>query len=210
MRNTKLNVLVKASVLAAMSIILMFFSISIPLFPDFLKIDVSDLPALIGGFAFGPIVGIIIEFVKNLVNGLLSTQTAFIGEAANFFIGSVLVGTASLVYKYKRDKVGAVLGMVTATIAMSIVAAVLNYTILIPLYSKAFGAPIEAFVGMANKVNSSVVDFKTLIIWSIIPFNLLKGAMVSGITLMLYKPLSPLLKKENRKVQYSNKNIKVQ
>lgn len=209
MKNLKLNVLVKASLLSAMCIVLMFIEISIPIFPDFLKLDASDLPALIGGFAFGPVVGIIIEFVKNLIRGLLMTQTAFIGEAANFLIGAVLVGTASLIYKYKKDKVGAVLGMVIATIVMSLVAAILNYTILIPVYSKAFGAPIEVFVDMANKVNSSVVDFKTLIIWSIIPFNLLKGAMVSGITMLLYKPLSPLLKKENRRVQYSNKNAKI-
>ena len=197
MQNKRLNKLVKISLLSVMAFLLMFFiEIPIPIFPSFLKLDISDLPALIGGFALGPVAGIIIELIKNLLHGILKPNTMWIGEIANFCVGAVLVSISAWIYKIKKTRMTALIGLITGVIAMSIVAALLNYYILIPAYSKAFHAPIEVFVKMANKVNSKVVDLKTLIFWSIIPFNLVKGVFVSAVTMVLYKSVSPILHKE--------------
>lgn len=196
MKNQNLNKLIKISLLSVMALVLMFIEVPIPIFPDFLKLDISDLPALFGGFALGPLAGIIILFMKNLLHAVLMTKTLFIGEVANFLIGAGLVGVSTCIYNVKKSKMNALVGLVLGTVVMALIGAVFNYYILIPAYSKAFGAPIQVFVDIANKVNSKVVDLKTLIIWSIIPFNLIKGAIVSAATMVVYKSVSPILHKE--------------
>lgn len=102
MKSSKLNKLVKISVLGTIGFLLMFIEIPIPIFPEFLKIDISDIPALVGGFALGPVAGILIEFMKNILHGIFKGSTVFVGEIANFLVGSVLVGISA--YIYKRDK----------------------------------------------------------------------------------------------------------
>ncbi|MGY0374396.1 ECF transporter S component [Clostridium sp. JNZ J1-5] len=197
MKNRKLNTMIKISLLSVMAFILMFFEVSVPLFPEFLKIDISDLPALLGAFALGPVEGVGIELFKNILKLIFKgTQTGFVGEFANFIVGAILVGTAGSIYKIKKSKKTAILGLLAGSIAMSIVASVLNYTIFLPLYAKAFKAPIEAFVAMGAKVNPSIKNVKDLVMWSILPFNLLKGIVVSVITVPIYKSVSPILHKE--------------
>lgn len=102
MKSSKLNKLVKISVLGTIGFLLMFIEIPIPIFPDFLQIDISDIPALVGGFALGPVAGILIEFMKNILHSIFKGNTVFVGEIANFLVGSVLVGISA--YIYKRDK----------------------------------------------------------------------------------------------------------
>ncbi len=99
MKNSKLNKLVKISVLGTIGFLLMFIEIPIPIFPEFLKIDISDIPALVGGFALGPVAGILIEFMKNILHGIFKGSTVFVGEIANFLVGSVLVGISAYIYK---------------------------------------------------------------------------------------------------------------
>lgn len=209
MQNKKLSKLVKISLLSVMAFLLMYFiEIPIPIFPGFLKLDISDLPALIGGFALGPVAGIAIELIKNLLHGILKSNTMWIGEIANFSIGAVLVGVSACIYNIRKTRMTALIGMIAGVIAMSVVAATLNFYILIPAYSKAFNAPIEAFVSMASKFNSNIIDLKTLIIWSIIPFNLFKGAIVSTVTMLLYKSVSPILHKEQMVTAKGKNTIK--
>ncbi|WP_102401187.1 ECF transporter S component [Haloimpatiens massiliensis] len=200
MKNSKLNKNIKISLLAVIAFLLMFIEVSIPIFPEFLKIDISDLPALIGTFAFGPIAGVIIEFMKNVLHGLFASTTAFIGEFANFLVGSMMVITAGLIYNRKKDKKCAVIALIAGTLVMSLGAAIVNLLVLLPMYEKVLGFPISSVIGMSSKVNPKVINLGTLIIWAIIPFNLIKGAIVCVMTRLVYKSVSPILHKEQIKI----------
>lgn len=197
MRQKGLNTMIKISLLSVMAFILMFFEVPLPIFPNFLKIDLSDLPALLGAFALGPAAGIGIEFFKNVLHIIFKgTQTGFVGELANFAVGAILAVTAGSVYRVKKSKKTAILGLIIGSVVMSIAASVLNYTILLPLYAKVYKAPIDAFVAMGSAVNPSIKTVKDLVMWSILPFNLLKGLVVSVVTVPLYKSVSPFLHNE--------------
>ncbi|SUY46692.1 riboflavin transporter [Clostridium putrefaciens] len=209
-----LNKQIKITLLAAMAFILMYFDFPLPLFPGFLKIDLSDLPALIGAFALGPVEGIAIELLKNILHVLFKgTQTALVGEMANFIVGSVLVFISGYMYKRNKNKSGAIIGLVSGVLVMTAVAALINYFILIPTYAKVFKLPLEAIIAMGTKLNGNIVDLRSLIIWSIVPFNLLKGILVSLVTLGVYKNVSLLIHKEEvivkdvRKKKYSKENV---
>ncbi|NMM61522.1 ECF transporter S component [Clostridium sp. P21] len=207
MRNGRLNKLVKVSLLGVIAFILMFVEVATPLFPSFLKIDISDLPALVGAFALGPMAGIAIEFLKNLLHGLCGSSTAFIGELANFAVGSVVVVVASCIYGQSKTRKTAVVGLVIGTIAMSLVASVLNYFILLPLYEKVLHFPISAIVAMGNKINPNIKDLNSFVVLAILPFNLIKGVILSGLTFAIYKSVSPILYEErNRKTEFVKNN----
>ncbi|MBV4448164.1 ECF transporter S component [Clostridium tyrobutyricum] len=198
MRDKKINRLVKVAVLSVIAFLLMFLEFAVPIFPSFLKIDISDLPALIGTFALGPVAGISIEFLKNILHGIFAGQTAFVGELANFIVGTVLVVTAGFIYKGRKTKKSAVLGLISGTITMSIAAGLINYFVLLPLYQKAFNFPISQMVAIAGKINGNITDVWTLILLSIVPFNLIKGCVLTVITLLIYKKVSIILKKEDK------------
>lgn len=198
MRDKKINRLVKVAVLSVIAFLLMFLEFAVPIFPSFLKIDISDLPALIGTFALGPVAGISIEFLKNILHGIFAGQTAFVGELANFIVGTVLVVTAGFIYKARKTKKSAVLGLISGTITMSIAAGLINYFVLLPLYQRAFNFPISQMVAIAGKINGNITDVWTLILLSIVPFNLIKGCMLTVITLLIYKKVSIILKKEDK------------
>ncbi len=205
MRDEKLVKLIKISLLSVMAFLLMYIELPLPIFPDFLKIDISDLPALLGAFALGPIAGVIIELVKNILHGMLAGKTAFVGELANFLVGACLVLVAGYIYKAMKSKGGAIVALLIGTIVMSIFAGVLNYFVILPLYEKLLGFPITAVVGMGTALNSNIVDLKSFIVLSIIPFNLIKGIVLSGVTLAVYKSVSPILHKENMEREYKSR-----
>lgn len=203
MRNKKLNKSIKITLLSVIAFLIMYIELPVPFFPEFLKIDVSDVPALIGAFAFGPIEGVIIELIKNILHGVFATKTAFVGEMANFLVGAVIVVTAGVIYKGNKTKKSAIFGLALGSIAMSIAAGIFNYYLLLPLYQKVLNIPIAAFVELASKVNPMVKDLWTFILWSIVPFNLIKGVFVSIITLGIYKSVSPILQKENMENKFA-------
>ncbi len=197
MKQTNLNKTIKISLLSAIALVLMFFEIPLPIFPSFLQIDLSDLPALLGTFALGPVSGILIELFKIVLHIVFKgTQTGFVGEFANFVVGSIFVATAGIIYKKRKSKKTAILGLISGTVIMSLCASVLNYTILLPLYAKIFKAPIEAFVAMAAAINPNIKTVKDLVLLSILPFNLLKGIVISVVTIPVYKSVSPILHRE--------------
>lgn len=198
MKNKKLNKSIKISILSAVALLLMFIEFPLPGFPGFLKIDISDLPALIAAFAFGPVEGVIVELVKNVLHGLLRTSTVFVGEIANFFLGSILVFVAGYIYKQNKTKKTAIISLVAGVLAMSIGAGILNYYIFLPMYSRAFHVPLEGFVSMGGTVNPHIADLKELVIWAIVPFNLIKGVLVGSITTLVYKSISPILHDEGK------------
>ena len=186
----------KTALLAALAAFLMTLEIPLPFAPSFYQIDLSEVPVLLGGFALGPLAALCIELLKNLLYLLFKgTITAGVGELANFLIGLSLVLPASLFYRKKKSRKGALWGLLCGTLAMTIAGVVINYFVLLPAYSFFMGIPLSALVDMGSAVNSSITSLGTLVIFATLPFNLLKGALSSLITLLLYKRLSPLLRR---------------
>lgn len=188
------SALVKVAILSAIGYMLMFISVPIPtIFPDFLKIDISDLTALLGGIAMGPVAGLTIEFLKNLLQFITGfSTTGGVGEFANFLIGGSFVFIVSYIYKNKKDKKGVIIGMILGAIAMAIVGCLANYFIMLPLYASV-GFPIEAVVAMGSAINPNITDKLSFVIWMIAPFNILKAMIISLITLPIYTKIEKIL-----------------
>ncbi|MDR3331042.1 MAG: ECF transporter S component [Synergistaceae bacterium] len=179
------------ALLSAAAAILMFLDFAVPIFPTFLKMDLSDVPALMAAFAIGPGAAIAVEFIKNAVN-IAYTHTGGIGELANFLIGISFAVPAGIIYKRRRTRGGACIGMASGVIAMSVVAAVANYLVLVPLYSRII--PLDTMINAYMAINPYANTLGKVILMSIVPFNLCKGVVVSLITFALYKRISPIVK----------------
>ncbi|NLA72032.1 MAG: ECF transporter S component [Clostridiaceae bacterium] len=183
----------KTGILSAAALALMYLEISLPLFPAFLKFDFSEIPALLAAFALGPLAGITVELIKN-IGHLPATHTLMVGELANFIMGSMFVGTAGLIYKYRKTRGGAIISMGAGTVALTVSGALINYFVTIPFYITVMGLPMTGIVAATHAAgNMMVKDLATLILWVFIPFNLLKGIVISVIVGLIYKKLSPLL-----------------
>ncbi len=169
--------------------------------PDFYKFDFSDLPAIIGSFALGPVAGVSIEALKNLLKILfVGSRTNYIGELANFGVGVCYVLPASLLYYYRKTKKRAVAGLALSTVICVTVGSLLNAFVLLPAYSKLYGAPMEYFIGKGTEVHGIIKDLQTFILFAVAPFNLLKYGVISLITILIYKRISRVLKNPLEKV----------
>lgn len=187
--------MVKVSIMAVIAFILMFFEFPLLwIAPPFIKIDISDLPALLGAFAMGPMVGVIIQLLKNVLNVVLEgSTTGGVGEFANFVVGSAFAYTAGAIYFKKKTFGRAIAGLLIGTVVMTVVITLANYFFIFPFYAKLFGMPIQTLVDMGAGISSKITDLWTLMLYSIVPFNLLKGILLSAITILLYKKVSPIL-----------------
>ena len=174
-----LNKFIKISLLSAIAVMLMYFDFPIPFLPfPWLKIDLSDIPALMGGFAFGPIAGVLIELLKNLLILIVKgTGTYFVGETANFIIGASLVFPAAWVYNKNKSKKTALLGMLVGSFVMQVIGIIANVYFLLPAY----GMPMTP----AESINYVTVG--------LIPFNGIKSIMVCGITYVVYKKVASII-----------------
>ncbi len=187
--------MVCVAMLAAVAVVLMLFEFPLPFLPPFYKIDASELPVIIGAFAMGPLAGMAIEFLKILLNLLIDgTTTAFVGEFANFLIGCSYVVPASMVYYYRKSKKNAVLGLALGTLCCAVVGCFLNAYLLLPAYSKAFHMEIEALIAMGTAANKAINSMLTFVLFATAPLNILKCGIVSIITMLIYKPISRILK----------------
>jgi len=187
---------------SAIAMVLMLFEIPLPFAPSFYKLDFSELPILIGTFAFGPAAGVMMEFVKILLKLFVKgTGTAFVGDLANFAVGCSLILPASVVYAFGKTKKSAVLACVTGTLVMTIFGTALNAVYLLPTFAILYGMPLDALLDMGSAVNPLVKqgDIISFVVACVAPLNLLKGLSVSIVTLLVYKPLSPIIKNGNRK-----------
>lgn len=192
--NSKLRFLTKTAILSAAAVLVMLFEVPLPFAPSFYKLDFSESVILMGSFAMGPLAGVVIELLKNLIKALIfGTQTGYIGEFANFLVGTSFVLTASLVYKKRHTKKNALIGMALGTLMLALVGALVNYFILIPAYVKIMGLPLDAIIDAGSAVNASITDLKTLIAFAVVPFNLVKGVICSAIAFLLYKKVSKIL-----------------
>ena len=191
-KSFSLDRITKVGILSALSYGLMFIQVPIPIAPPFMKLDLADVPSLIGGFALGPWYGVIIQFIKNLLN-LSKTMTGGVGELSNFIVGSTFVLVSSLIYRNNKTKKNSILSLILGVLAMSAVATISNAFVVFPLYGKAMNMDLSAFAAQAGK-NSLVKNYFTLMIFSIAPFNIIKGAVESIVTELIYKRISPILK----------------
>lgn len=198
MSNTtnKTRKLVEIGMLGAIATVLMLFEFPIPFIaPPFYELDFSEVPVLVGAFALGPVAGATIELVKILINLLINgTATAFVGEIGNYLLGCSFIIPAALIYKKKKSKKTALSAMIVGTIVMTVFGCILNAYVLLPTYAAAFGMPIDAIIGMGSAINGNINDVMTFVIIAVAPFNIIKGIVVSVITLLIYKHISPILK----------------
>ena len=197
MSSYRLRMLTTTAMLGALAGILMLIEFPLSFIaPSFYKIDLSEIPVLIGSFAFGPVQGIIIELIKILLHLIIKgTQTAFVGELGNFLIGCALAVPAGLIYKVRKTKKAALIGMSVSTLFMAIVGVFLNAFLLIPTYAAAFHVTEDTIVGMGHAIFPVVNDIFTLCVFCVLPFNLLKGIIVSTTVAFIYKPLAKIIHK---------------
>lgn len=179
--------------LSTLLYVIPFFKFPLPfLFPSFLEFNFSDIPTLIAGFTYGPLVAFFVHLIKIIIK-LPMTSTACVGELADFIIGLLFVMPAVCYYKKNKTKKGALIGLCLSIIISTSVACLVNRYITIPFYANAFG--MEAVLGMASSANANITDIKWSLVWfGILPFNFLKNIVVSGLAFVLYKRISNVIK----------------
>ena len=174
----------------ALSTVLMLFKVPLFFAPAFMKLDLAELPAIIGSFMFGPLAGMCIVLIKlalNLLNN--GTDSMYVGELSNLFLSSTYVLTSSLLYQRNKNKKQAVKALIVGVTATSILAVLSNSFFIFPAYAVVYGLEMESLIGMAASVNPFVHDTFTMMLWSVFPFNLVKYGVVSIVTFLVYKKL---------------------
>lgn len=190
------SAMVKIGMLSGLGMVLMLLNFPLPIFPSFLKIDFSDAPALVGTFYMGPAAGVLIQLLKNILKVIVENNTGGVGELANFLVGTAYVIPLGLIYKKRQDYSGVLLGSILSVLTMTVVAGILNYFVFIPAFAWVMGLEISDFVSAAAKVNAAIVDLRTMVFFGIMPFNLVKGTLVSFVGFGLFKALQPLWKQK--------------
>ncbi len=184
------------AIFSTMAAVLML--IEIPLFfaPGFYKLDLSELPVMICTFYLGPVAGVTAEFVKVFLKLLLKgTSTAFVGDFANFAVGCTFVLPASILYHARPSRKSALIGMLVGTLVMTVFGSSFNALYLIPKFAQLFHVDLDTIIAMGTAVNGKITSVYTLVLYAVVPFNLLKGIVVSLLTFLLYKRISPLMHK---------------
>ena len=184
------------AILAAIAAVLFMIEIPIVLF---YKLDLSSLPVLLGAFAMGPVPGTLILLVKAML-GLLHSSSQGVGELADFLMGFAMLLPSALVYRHSKSRKSAIWGMVLGTVIATVAAVLTNVYIMIPFYGAAYGMPVEAIIGMGQAIVPAV-DSVWKFVWLITaPFNLLKWIVISVVTALVYKPLSPILHGRKKRI----------
>ena len=176
MNNKKFGIseITKIAILASISVLLMLIKVPLPFAPTFMEMDIAELPALIGGFAMGPLAGFLIVCIKILLNIVINgTKTFYVGELSNLIVSSAFVLTTSFIYKHNKSKKSALLGLAIGSISID----------------------LNTFVSAISKINPLVKSYFTLMVFSVLPFNLVKTFVTSLVTSLLYKRISPILKR---------------
>lgn len=204
MKKNKTRTITVTAIMGAIGAILMFIEIPLPFMPSFIKFDFSDLPGLITAFALGPVAGVAVSLIKNLIH-LLVTQSAGVGELSNFILAAVFTLTAGLIYKFRRTRKSALIASLSASALTAVFSVITNYFIIYPIYYKLYMP--ESVVLKAYKAILPSVDsvFKSLLIFNL-PFTFAKCIIVSLICFMIYKKLSPVMKHGKQKSK-DNKTV---
>ena len=194
--STNIRTMAQIAMLGAVSVILMLVEFPLPfLAPPFYQLDFSEVPVLIGTFAMGPLAGVVIEFIKILLNLVINgTITAGVGELANFIIGCSMIWPAGMIYRKHKTRKNAIIGMVSGTVIMAVIGCIINAFVLLPAYSAGLGIPMDTLVGMGTAINPAITNVGWFVILAVAPFNLVKGTVVSVVTMLLYKRVSVIIK----------------
>lgn len=198
----KVNVrkIAMTAILSAVATVLMFISFSLPIIPSFIKLDFSELPALIAAFSMGPVSGVVVCFIKNLVNLAMST-TGGAGELCNFLMGVTFVVPAGLLYKFRKDRWGALWGSLLGAVIMAAMSFPINLYISYPAYTVAYGLTIPQILGMYQAINPAVGTLAQALLWFNVPFTFFKAACDVAITFAVYKRISPLIHGQGKRLQ---------
>lgn len=190
-----LKTITRIAILSAVAMVIMLLDFPVPVAPSFYKLDLSEVPVLIGGFALGPLEAVIIELLKNLLKLIIKgTSTGFVGELANFVTGCAFVLPASLIYKKDKTKANAIKGLIAGSLVFIVFGDLFNHFILIPAYVSILHYPLEAIVAAGSAIFPTLVTNQlTMVLVCVTLFNTLKAILVSVVTLLLYKRVSPLL-----------------
>ena len=181
------------AMLAAVATVLMFLDFSLPMFiPGFVKMDVSELPALLASFSLGPVYGVAVCLIKNLLNLIFHGSTGGIGELCNFLLGAAFVATAGIIYRRSKSRKTAVIGCLVGAAFMAVVSVPVNYFISYPVYAKMFGG-IDAILAAYQAINPNVDGLLQCLVVFNLPFTFVKGLLDSVLCFLIYKPLSPIL-----------------
>ena len=183
---------VVTAMLAAIATVLMFLDFSLPIIPSFVKMDVSELPALLASFSLGPVSGIVVCLLKNVFNLIFHGSTGGIGELCNFLLGATFVGIAGLIYKYKKTRMGAVIGALVGAAVMAVISIPVNYFISYPVYAAMFGG-MDKILAAYNAIRPGSDGLLECLLVFNAPFTLVKGLIDAALTFLIYKPLSPVL-----------------
>ena len=193
--NSRVRYLTVTAMLSAVAFILMYLEIAIPIVPSFIKFDFSDLPALLGSFALGPVCGILICLIKNVLH-LAFSNSMFVGELSNFILGSIFVAVAGGLYRRKKTRKSALVSGTIAAVVMGVFSIISNYFVVYPVYYKA-GMAEEAILQMYQAIVPSMKNILQCLICFNLPFTVVKGLIAVAICMLIYKPLSPILKGRN-------------
>ncbi|MEE0710239.1 MAG: ECF transporter S component [Gemmiger sp.] len=191
--HTRIRELTVTAMLCAVATILMFLDFSLPMvIPSFVKMDVSELPALLASFSLGPVYGIAVCLVKNILNVIFHGSTGGIGELCNFLIGASFVGTAGLIYRSHKTRKGAVIAALVGAVVMAVVSVPVNYFLSYPVYAAMFGG-IDAIIAAYQELRPGTNGLMECLLVFNMPFTLVKGLLNAAICFLIYKPLSPIL-----------------
>lgn len=179
------------AMLSAIAVILMYLEVPVPFMPGFIKLDVSDLPALFGSFVYGPICGVLICLVKNVLHSF-ATNTMFVGEISNFILGCAFVVPAGLIYKVKRNKKGAIIASLVGSIGMAVLSIVSNYFFVYPIYYNFMSK--EMILAAYQAIFPGVKSILQALVVFNVPFTFLKGLICVALAWILYMPLAPILR----------------
>ena len=182
------------AMLSAVAFVLMFMDFPLPMImPSFVQMDFSDLPELLGAFALGPVYGVLVALIKNLLHLILAGSTNGVGELCNFLLGAAFAWVAGFVYQRNKTRRGAILGAVLGAVAMAIFSVPLNFFLTYPAYVVLYGMPLDVIIGMYQAILPSVDGLLECLVIFNLPWTLVKGLLDAAICMLIYKPLSPIL-----------------
>ncbi len=184
-----------AGMLSAVAFVLMYIEFPIPaLIPAFIKLDVSDLPELLAAFALGPVWGVVVTLLKNVLFSILhGTSSNYVGELCNFLLGSVFAFTAGVLYHRGKSRKSALIGAIAGAALMALISVPINYFVVYPAYVVVYGMPMEAIIGMYQTINPAASDLMSCLVLFNLPFTFCKGMLDVALCFLIYKPLSPIL-----------------
>lgn len=193
-RITKTQYITRIAILGTIAFVLMYIELPLPIIPPWLKLDFSEIPALLGAFALGPVAGIIIEGIKCLLFLVIrGSMSGGVGELANFLIGIALVAVAGIIYKKKHNFKFAILGTLIGILASVAAAGLLNYYVLIPFYANTGLMPMDAIIAACSAINPAADSLMGYVLIFAMPFTAAKFAVDAVVVFLLYPKLSRFL-----------------